>query len=239
MYESLINRKHRGLFVIAIDCSASMQERITFNSLSLSKAEAVALVCNYTIDELIARATRQGIVRDYYDIAVIGYSGDSIQPLIGDGTQQRIAIDLLAKMAPEPCSYTFDQNPDDGTTVGATFTLRPWITPRAAANTPMHKAMIEIERIVAEWCRMPENRDSFPPVVINISDGAQLSCIGISFSRSMLSTFNLSLLPRMTSVPRFFITLRWITPPMLALKKPSAAMVSPNALPPTKPWSSS
>lgn len=171
MYESLINRKHRGLFVIAIDCSVSMQERITFNSLSLSKAEAVALVCNYTIDELIARATRQGIVRDYYDIAVIGYSGDSIQPLIGDGTQQRIAIDLLAKMAPEPCSYTFDQHPDDGTTVGATFTLRPWITPRAAANTPMHKAMIEIERIVAEWCRMPENRDSFPPVVINISDG--------------------------------------------------------------------
>lgn len=171
MYESLINRKHRGLFVIAIDCSASMQERIVFNSLSMSKSEAVALVCNYTIDELMARATRQGVVRNYYDIAVIGYSGDGIRPLIGDGTQQLIAIDLLAKMSPEPCSYTFNQHLDDGTTVGATFTLHPWITPHAAANTPMHEAMLEIERLVAEWCRMPENRESFPPVVINISDG--------------------------------------------------------------------
>ena len=171
MYKSRINRKHRGMFVIAIDCSASMQEQITFNSLSMSKAEAVAMVCNYTIDELVARATRQGIVRDYYDIAVIGYSGDGIRPLIGDGTQRRIAIDQLSKIAPKPCSYTFDQHLDDGTTVSATFTLHPWITTLASANTPMHEAMIAIESIVAEWCRMPENRESFPPVVINISDG--------------------------------------------------------------------
>ena len=60
MYDKQINHNNRTAFIIAVDCSTSMREMITFNSQYMSKADAVALVCNYMIDELMSRATRSG-----------------------------------------------------------------------------------------------------------------------------------------------------------------------------------
>ncbi len=82
MYSKPITHLNRGAIVIAVDCSMSMQEHTFLNNISMSKIEAVAVVCNYLIDELLERATRHGEVRNYYDIAVLGYSGDEIQSLL-------------------------------------------------------------------------------------------------------------------------------------------------------------
>ena len=137
----------------------------------LSKADAVALVCNFLLDELLERATRVQEVRNYYDIAVLGYADTKVWSLLPDDGEGFIHIDRLAKIAPKPVTRCFDQLLDDGTTTSAYFTLRPWIEPQAEGSTPMHMALTHAYMLLKKWCERPENRDSFPPMVFNITDG--------------------------------------------------------------------
>ena len=76
MYTQSITRTHRTAIILAIDGSGSMAEKIRFRNRQMTKAEAVATITNGMLFELIERARRSDGVRDYYDIAVIGYSGD-------------------------------------------------------------------------------------------------------------------------------------------------------------------
>jgi len=76
MYTQSITRNHRTAFILAIDGSGSMAESILFRGRCMTKAEAVATITNDLLFELVERARRSDGVRDYYDIAVIGYSGD-------------------------------------------------------------------------------------------------------------------------------------------------------------------
>lgn len=81
-YTQSITRRHRTAFVLAIDQSGSMVEELKFRGQRISKAAAVAEVANSLLSELLLRATREGEVRDYYDIAVIGYSGEGVRSLL-------------------------------------------------------------------------------------------------------------------------------------------------------------
>jgi hypothetical protein len=40
----------------------------------------------------------------------------------------------------------------------------------------MYEAMMCVRDMVEAWCAKPENRDSFPPIVINITDGEPTDC---------------------------------------------------------------
>lgn len=171
MYSQAITHLHRTAFIIAIDCSSSMQGMTRLNNHELSKADAVALVCNYIIDELLARATRGGEVRDYYDIAVIGYNNHDVLPLIPESVNEFISIASLAKRAPKLREYRFDQSDNNGFCTTASFVLREWIKPVAEDLTPMHAALTHIESMVSRWCSRIENMESFPPIVFNITDG--------------------------------------------------------------------
>lgn len=171
MYTQTITRQNRGAILIAIDCSLSMSERINFNNLNISKAEAVALICNYILDELLALATRGREVRNYYDIAVLGYHDDVVESMLPTPNDGFVAIDTLATYCPPPKNISFDQFHYNRPVGGATFTLHPWITPQISGTTPMYKALLRIEELVEEWCQRPENQNSFPPIVLNITDG--------------------------------------------------------------------
>lgn len=76
MYTQSITRSHRTAFFLAIDCSGSMAEPIHFRGGCKAKSEVVATIANELLFELIERARRSDGVRDYYDIAVLGYHGD-------------------------------------------------------------------------------------------------------------------------------------------------------------------
>ena len=73
MYTQAITRKHRSVFILLIDRSASMQERVCMGNRLLSKAQALTIIANNFLRELIDRCRRTDTLRDYYDIAVIGY----------------------------------------------------------------------------------------------------------------------------------------------------------------------
>ena len=81
-YTQSITRRHRTAFVLAIDQSGSMVEELEFRGRRTSKAAAVAEVANSLLSDLLLRATREGEVRDYYDIAVVGYSGEGVHSLL-------------------------------------------------------------------------------------------------------------------------------------------------------------
>ena len=168
MYSQLITHLHRTAFIIAVDCSTSMQEAIEFNKQRMRKADAVAIVCNYILDELLERATRHCEVRNYYDIAVVGYSNDDIIPIIPEYADTLISIDRLAEIAPKPERFVVEAREASTSTE---LILRKWIEPRAAGRTPMLAALTYIYTLLERWCSMPDNIDSFPPMVFNITDG--------------------------------------------------------------------
>ena len=84
MYTQDITRRHRAAIVIAIDQSSSMGGYMNIYGENISKAEAVSMAAGRLLDELILRSHRDNGYRHYYDIALIGYSGDRVYSLFGE-----------------------------------------------------------------------------------------------------------------------------------------------------------
>lgn len=175
MYEQEITRRHRTAFVIAIDQSQSMLEELQFDGRRLSKAEAVAEVTNNLLNELVMRARRDDGIRDYYDIALIGYAGNDVTPLI-DPKRTFIPVSEMPLYAPATIRRSTERILPDGSPAVHVEECPQWITPRADGDTPMYEALLFVRDMVDEWCRRPQNAESFPPVVFNITDGEASDC---------------------------------------------------------------
>ena len=169
MYNKTITHHTRIAIIIAIDCSISMNNWTTLSLTKMHKSEAAALLTNHIIDELLIRSTRYTEIIDYFDISVIGYSGDGVESLLPDDGFMHIT--RLADYMPQPQCFYLNQRLNDRKMVSTPITLHPWITPKACGETPMYEAMIRIKSLARAWTLHPHNRDSFPPIIINISDG--------------------------------------------------------------------
>lgn len=137
----------------------------------MRKMEAAALIANFVIDELVMRATRAGDIRDYYDIAVLQYSGDGLESIIASEDDTMVQISSLHNAIPQPKSYNIVHTEEDGTQQTIPLILHEWVTPKACGIAPMYEALVHIKSLVSKWCDDSFNHRSFPPIVINISDG--------------------------------------------------------------------
>ena len=176
MYTQSITRSQRAAFVILIDASGSMSEEIIFRGRHRTKAEAVASITNDLLFELIERAHRDDGVRDYYDVAIVGYSGsDEVYSLLGE----KIEMTSIKELAQRPCEIHREvvelRLPDGGVSLREIPTPQ-WVKPHAVGQTPMCEALRVARDLVDEWCRDPCHVDSFPPVVFNITDGEATDC---------------------------------------------------------------
>lgn len=176
MYTQSITRNHRTAFILAIDGSGSMAESIRFRGRQTTKAEAVATVTNDLLFELIERARRSDGVRDYYDIAVIGYSGDDEVASLLPGGDGLIPVSVLASRPIPMHTETIEHRLPDGSIALREIPSPAWIEPRAAGQTPMYEALRRVREIAAQWTSRAENAESFPPVVFNITDGEATDC---------------------------------------------------------------
>ena len=174
MYSQEITRRHRTAFVIAIDCSGSMTESMQFGDNTITKAEAVTHTANSLISELIDRCRRIDGLRNYYDVAVVGYNDNGVRMLLDPAGF--VSVTQLAARTPETAVTNTDHENEDGSSMSAAHTHTMWIHPHAEGNTPMYEAMLHVRDMVAAWCDEPQNRESFPPVVINITDGVVSDC---------------------------------------------------------------
>lgn len=153
-----------------------MAESILFRGRRLTKAEAVAGITNDLLFELVERARRSDGIRDYYDIAVIGYSGDDeVRSLLSDG-EELVPVSALAAREMPVRTEVIEHRLPDGSIALREIPAPSWIESQAAGQTPMCEALRRVRDIAAEWTARAANAESFPPVVFNITDGEATDC---------------------------------------------------------------
>ncbi len=170
MYSASITRLHPTAFILLVDQSGSMAERIVFGGVNTTKARAVSLVAASFIDELLYRVRREGGPRDYYDIAALGYSGDGVRSLLSPAgeftTPSRLGASEVRRER-----ISRERLLPSGRSVMAVTEQNVWFEERATGSTPMCAALREGLSLAARWCSHKRNRASYPPSVINITDG--------------------------------------------------------------------
>jgi len=150
-----------------------------------SRARVLADVVNRLLQNLILRCAKEDGVRDYFAVGVIGY-GERVQPLIrlsdemldGEG-EDRPSISSQPELV--PVSFLADRplrieervvstpNPDGRGFSERRTRVPVWFDPEARNGTPMCQALDLATRVVRQWVDLYPQ--SFPPVVINITDG--------------------------------------------------------------------
>jgi hypothetical protein len=174
MYNQEITRKHRAAFVLLLDRSMSMQQIVRFGHMVATMSEVVAYTANTLITEFIDRCRRSDGIRDYYDVAVLGYCNHRVENLLSeDGF---ISIKKLADRMPRITNVAFESELDDGSRLLTNHRQHRWVEPLAEGNTPMYEALLHARNLVEEWCEQEQNQESFPPIVINITDGEPTDC---------------------------------------------------------------
>jgi hypothetical protein len=161
-YSSEISRKNPGLFIFLIDQSRSMSHKI--GGSSNSKASEAAAAINRQLNEVINRCTKSEGVRDYFDVGIIGYGAvrGQAMSLLADATLVPISELESRILRMEKRTETIDDQEID-------YEFPIWFEPVAASDTPMVKALNLAEEWVSDW--VSEHPDSFPPIIINITDG--------------------------------------------------------------------
>jgi len=176
-YEREISRQHKALFVFLLDQSFSMEEPL--GSSQNRKMDELATAINSLLQNLVIQCTRTEGVRDYLDVAVIGYRTDQEanpiieSPLIKDELRQQPVVSIVdiathSEIEKRQQSY-FD--PDLGAEQVSEIEFPLWVRPFAEGGTPMCWALHRAREVVEQWLADPKNKDSFPPIVIHITDG--------------------------------------------------------------------
>jgi hypothetical protein len=173
-YTAQITRDSPSAFIFLIDQSGSMDQSISFRGEQTSKADVVAAIVNETLREILNRCQKPDSVRDYFDIALLGYGGSSKK------AQFAWSGDLEGKKFVKPSELKqFYLTEEEivtekivrGMVVSSTKTIKTWLEPVANGLTPMNDALQTAASLLEEWIVLHRGKDIFPPIVINITDG--------------------------------------------------------------------
>ncbi|MFQ8806411.1 MAG: hypothetical protein ACLR8Y_16620 [Alistipes indistinctus] len=153
-----------------IDQSGSMEEPTSLYGRTASKAEAVAATVNMLLGELLHRSRREEGYRDYFDIAVLGYHGERVEPLLSKGKRLVVKPSELYERDTPRRQVQRERRLPDGRT------LFRW------SNSGVDRAACR--RTDADVCRAAacvrtgpglvcgaDHRECYPPAIFNITDG--------------------------------------------------------------------
>jgi hypothetical protein len=170
MYQASISRKNPGCIVFLLDRSDSMRRGWGYGQETLAEGATAAL--NKILLDLVLDSAR-GVDRvDYFfDIGIFGYGvrpvggGEGVESAFGGKLQDQPLVRLPA-LAANP--LTVRQVPSTDPVAPATR-VPVWVQPAAGYRTPMCQAIAVAGGHVMDWAWA--HPDSFPPVIINITDG--------------------------------------------------------------------
>ena len=177
-YDAEINRKKPSAIMIMIDQSGSMGfAKQKYKGEMQSYAEIVSDMINGLLNELIGRCTKSEGVRDYFNVCVLGYGGQS-------GTKANILWEgnLSGKdwvsISELKANASYEEKTIVRTIRGvnkpATIEVPYWFKPLAKHQTPMGNAFDKAHKLLSDWIQKHDG--SYPPVLINITDGVQTDC---------------------------------------------------------------
>jgi len=168
---AVISSTNPSCFLFLIDQSASMHNPFGGKQASKQKAEGAADAVNRLLQNLVIKCAKSEGIRDYYYVGVLGYGAEVKSAF--KGVLANKALVAISQIADHP--LRIEQRSkliDDGIggLVKQTIKFPVWFDPLAQGATPMCAAMHEAYQILSGWLnRYPH---CFPPIVINMSDGA-------------------------------------------------------------------
>ena len=174
-YVAEISRDRPGCILFLLDQSQSMSESFAGDTRK-SKAVTLADAINKLLMSLVLRCTQnvnEG-PRNYFDIGVMGY-GDSWErdpgPCLGGALKGRdlVSVKDLADNYVRVEERTRMVSDGAGGLVETKVKFPVWFDPVAVDGTPMREAIELACHILRSW--IVEHMQSYPPIVINITDG--------------------------------------------------------------------
>jgi hypothetical protein len=172
VYHGRIDRRTPGCVVLLVDCSNSMHHRLAGSG--QQRHAFVAQSINDTVYELASLAEGTEGMRHYFDVGVLGYGlGEdgtqvrSLLPLESDGLASIVDIYAVHEDVEEMVRV---QGPDK-TWSEQRRRREVWVKPTAnrRGRTVARRAFSRAQDLVESW--VEAHPDSFPPIVINITDG--------------------------------------------------------------------
>ena len=166
MYDKKITSDEPTLMVFLIDQSGSMGEPLAEKEGVVYTIAKIAKILTDTfLYESIRRCQRGNVFKPYIDFAIIGYGVGVHSALPKIPLEQfpfsvtKLADAYIAKNASNPDVVPLIPRPK-----------LEWLEERADSGvTPMLAAFTKAREIIEKW--LPDHQTSFPPVVINITDG--------------------------------------------------------------------
>jgi hypothetical protein len=168
-YAAELSRSNPTCFVFLIDQSSSMAEPFGAQP-DRPKAEGVADGINRLLQNLVLKCARGDGIRDYFHVGVVGYGARVGWALGGKlAGQKLVPVSVLANNPLKVEQRTRKVDDGAGGLVEQKFKFPVWFEPAAGGRTPMCQALTGTATALAQFItRFPA---SFPPLVVNISDG--------------------------------------------------------------------
>jgi len=170
-YEAEISRLNPGVFLFLIDQSGSMDDPFG-GAAGKKKSEGLADAVNRLLQNLIIKCTKSDGVRDYFEVGVIAYGPGGTAKSAFIGALEGEFLVPISKIADNPARIEErERTTEDGAggLIKHPVKFPVWFDPVAENGTPMCYALEIAYQVLSSWTKT--HVSSFPPVVINITDG--------------------------------------------------------------------
>jgi len=210
---SEITRNNPSCFLFLVDQSSSMAEPFGEDrSSGVTKAEGVALALNNLLRNLIITCSKSDGIRNYFDVAVIGYGATVGPAWTGALTgREMVTIRDVANNYARILERTETVDDGFGGKVEQKTQMPVWIEPRAKGSTLMCEALRYAHVVLSDW--VLRNATAFPPVIVHITDGEAtdgdpaplLGALGeLTTTNGKVTLFNVHLSSRRAAEPLKF-----------------------------------
>lgn len=173
-YRKYWERKFRGLLIFLLDQSGSMLQEVEVGGKTYTNGAIATAALNdliYNITNNIQADDVTGQLKDYCDILVLGY-GDQVLPLLDNGRTTPISI---SELMANPKGHTQVQvgRMVQGRVIQVQENRPYWVAPVIGSKrTEMAMALQYAYEAIRNWLAVDKARErSFPPIVVNITDG--------------------------------------------------------------------
>ena len=169
-YTAEISRSNPSCFIFLLDQSASMLDEIAEGELVRRKSDVVSDALNRLLRELAIKCAKEGGVRDYFHVAVIGYGARVGSVFEGElSGRDLVPLSQVAKY-PARVEERTKKVPDGaGGLVEQPTKFPVWVEPVGNGGTPMVEALRQATVLANTF--LATNENCFPPVVLNLTDG--------------------------------------------------------------------
>jgi hypothetical protein len=174
-YQREISRDHKACILFVLDQSYSMVEPL--GGSTRRKCDELAMAVNAWLYNISIRASGDEGIRDYMDVGLIGYRTDQqANPIIESalvgplaGRELTSVIDIANYPARIDSVMQRIQDEETGQWMEFPSESPVWVDPMAEGSTPMCHVLYRTHQVLSQWIQ--QHPDSFPPIVIHISDG--------------------------------------------------------------------